>query len=259
MRALAVFEKELLEILKNKLLLFTVIPLPLIFVVIPLAFVYFAGDQPLDDKEVGLYMQLSPAFTNMNPVDVAQIVLVGQFMFLLLLTPTIVPMTIATFSIVGEKQARSLEPLLATPVRTWELLLGKALAAVAPAVIITWICYGILLVGMAILARPLVFASIASGVWPLAIGVLTPLLAVLTVNAGVLISSRVNDTRVAQQIGGMIVLPLVGLSVAQAAGRMLFDIPMFALGAVVLLLLDASVLVAATRLFQRETILTRWK
>ena len=259
MRALAVFEKELLEILKNRLLLFTVIPLPLIFAIIPLAFVYFAGDQPLDDKEVNLYMQLSPAFANMNPVDVAQIVLLGQFMFLLLLTPTIVPMTIATFSIVGEKQARSLEPLLATPIRTWELLLGKALAAVVPAIVATWTCYGILLVGMAVLARPLVFASVASGVWPLAIGVLTPLLAVLAVNLGVLISSRVNDTRVAQQIGGLIVLPLVGLSVAQAAGMMLFDLRMFALGAIILILLDTGVLVAATKLFQRETILTRWK
>lgn len=259
MRVLAVFEKEIMEILKNKLLMFTVIPLPLIFVAIPLLFVYFAGDQPIDDKEIELYLQLSPAFANMNPVDVAQIVLVGQFMFLLLLTPTIVPMTIATFSIVGEKQARSLEPLLATPIRTWELLLGKAMAAVAPAIVTTWICYGILLAGMAVLARPLVFASVASGVWPLAIGVLTPLLAVLTVNVGVLISSRVNDTRVAQQIGGMIVLPLIGLSIAQAAGVMLFDLRMFALGAIILILLDAGVLVAATRLFQRETILTRWK
>jgi ABC-type Na+ efflux pump permease subunit len=258
-RTLAVFEKELMEVLKNRLLLFTVIPLPLVFAIMPLAFVYFTGDQPLDDKEVDLYLGLSPAFANMNPVDVFQIVLMGQFMFLLLLAPTIVPMTIATFSIVGEKQARSLEPVLATPIRTWELLLGKALAAVAPAVVITWICYGILLAGMAIIARPLVFASVASGVWPLAIGVLTPLLAVLTVNVGVMISSRVNDTRVAQQIGGMIVLPLVGLSIAQAAGWILFNLQMFALGTVVLILLDVGVLVAATRLFQRETILVRWK
>jgi len=259
MRTLAVFEKELLEIVKNRLLMFTVIPLPLIFVVTPLAFVYFAGDKPLDQKEIELYMGLSPAFAGMNPIDVAQIVLVGQFMFLLLMTPAIVPMTVATFSIVGEKQARSLEPLLATPIRTWELLLGKALAAAAPAVAITWICYGVLLAGMAIIARPLVFASVASGVWPMTIVAITPLISILAVSLGVLVSSRVNDTRVAQQIGGMIVLPLVGLSVAQAAGRMLYDMPMFALGAVALVLLDAGVLVAATRLFQRETILTRWK
>ncbi len=259
MRALTVFEKEILEILKNRLLLFPMIPLPLLFVGIPLAFVYFAGDQPVDQEEMELYMQLSPAFANMNPTDVAQIVLVGQFMFFLLLMPAIIPITVATFSIVGEKQARSLEPLLATPLRTWELLLGKTLAAALPAVAITWICYGILLAGMAILARPLVFASVASGVWPLVIIVIVPLLAVLAVSLGVMISSRVNDTRVGQQIGALIVLPLVGLAIAQAAGKLLFSLPMLFAGAAILAVLDMAVFVAAVRLFQRETILTRWK
>ncbi len=259
MRALAVFEKEILEILKNRLLLFTTIPLPLIFVIIPLAFVYFTGNAPVDQKEVDLYLGLSPAFAGMDPRDVLQVVMAGQFMFLLLMTPSIVPMTIATFSIVGEKQARSLEPLLATPLRTWELLLGKALAAVVPAVAATWICYGILLAGMAVIARPLVFASVASGVWPLTILVLSPLLAILSVNMGMAISSRVSDTRVAQQLGSLIVLPLVGLGIAQTAGRMLYDMSMFFVGVTVIGLLAAGVLVMTTKLFQRETILTRWK
>lgn len=256
---LAVFEKEILEILRNRLLLFSLVPLPLLFVIIPLAFVYFAGDQPIDAREAEMYLNLSPTFANVDPALVMQIVVVGQFMFMFLLIPMIVPMTIAAFSIIGEKQSRSLEPLLATPLRTWELLLGKSLAASLPAVGVTWLSYGIMLAGMAILAHPLVFASVASGMWMLAIIVIAPLLALLAVNIGVLISSRVNDTRVAQQIGGILVLPVVGLGVAQTAGLILYSLPMFVAGAAVIAALDALVLVLAVKLFHRETILTRWR
>ena len=168
-------------------------------------------------------------------------------------------MSIATFSIIGEKQASSLEPLLATPMRTWELLLGKSLAATVPAVGLTWIAYGLLIAGMVIIASPRVVAEVASGMWLLAMAVIVPLLAMLAVNIGVLISSRANDTRVAQQIGGMVVLPFVGMGIAQTAGLIMYSLPMFVAGSLVLALIDWAVLVATVRLFHRETILTRWK
>jgi ABC-2 type transport system permease protein len=176
-----------------------------------------------------------------------------------LIVPIIVPMVISTFSIIGEKQARGLEPLLATPIRTWELLLGKSLAAALPAVGATWIAYGILVAGMGILASPVVFAATISGMWLLAMLIIAPLLALLGVNLGILVSSRVNDTRVAQQLGSLVVLPLVGLGIAQTLGKIPYSLPMFAAGALALAALDVAILVAATRLFQRETILTRWR
>lgn len=258
-RVMAVFRKELMDTLKNRLLVYTLLPVPLLFLVISLAFIYFTSNQPLDPKEVENYLKFSPEFANMPPSEVLQIIMMGQFMFMYLMVPVFVPMTIATFSIIGEKQARSLEPLLATPIRTWELLLGKSLAATAPAVGITWITYLLLILGMAIMAPPGVLALVASGMWLLAMVVIVPLLAILAVNVGVLVSSRANDTRVAQQIGGMVVLPLVGLGVAQTAGLIMYSLPMFVAGSLVLALIDWAVLVATVRLFHRETILTRWK
>ncbi|MGE5618711.1 MAG: ABC transporter permease subunit [Sphingomonadaceae bacterium] len=259
MRVLAVLQKELLEILRHKMLLFSLIPLPLLFVAIPLVMILLTRDQPVDPREAEIYTRLSPDFAHLPPGDVIQMMLVGQFLFILLMVPVIVPMTIATFSVIGEKQARSLEPLLATPIRTWELLLGKALAATLPAVVATWLAYGILIVGIAILASPLVLASAASPMWLLAILIIAPLLALLGVNLGILMSSRFNDTRVAQQIGGLVVLPLVGLGMVQVMGIVLYNLPMFLAGAVALAALDAGVLMVAVKLFQRETILTRWK
>src|SRR5919201_2057389 len=79
-----------------------------------------------------------------------EVLLLGQFLILLLLAPISAPLTIASYSIVGEKQLRTLEPLLASPIRTWELLLAKAVAATVPGVVGGWLGYAILAVG----ARP---------------------------------------------------------------------------------------------------------
>ncbi len=259
MRTLTVFEKEMLEILKNKLLLFSIIPLPLLFVAIPLVMVYLTNNQPVKQGDAEMYYRLAPNLAHLPPGDLVQMMLLGQFLFMMLMVPIIVPVTISTFSVIGEKQSRTLEPLLATPIHTWELLLGKSLAAAVPAIAATWISYGILVIGMGIIASPVVFASVVSGMWLLAILIIVPLLALLGVNLGILISSRVNDTRVAQQIAGLGVLPLVGMGMAQTMGRILYDLPMFAIGTVVLAAMDVAVLISATKLFQRETILTRWK
>ena len=61
--------------------------------------------------------------------------------------PLMVPVTIAAYSIVGEKVTRSLEPLLATPISTTKLLLGKGLAAALPGIVTAWISYGLFLIG----------------------------------------------------------------------------------------------------------------
>src|ERR1035437_3102646 len=78
------------------------------------------------------------------------VLLLSQFKFFLLLIPTVIAISFATFSIIEEKQSRSLEPLLATPVRTWELLLGKALSGAIPAILVTWVCAAIFFLGVAI-------------------------------------------------------------------------------------------------------------
>ena len=60
-----------------------------------------------------------------------QLFLFQQFLMLFLLTPITGAMALAAHAIVGEKQARTLEPLLATPITTFELLAAKVLGALA--------------------------------------------------------------------------------------------------------------------------------
>ena len=60
MRVMAVFRKELMDTLKNRLLVYSLVPMPLIFLVISLAFIYFTANQPLDPREVENFLKYSP-------------------------------------------------------------------------------------------------------------------------------------------------------------------------------------------------------
>jgi len=256
-----ILSKEFAEIVKNKLLLFTIIGPLLILPILPLAMVYTfnLNLEPVTADDVKFFVERVPAWASLPPEDVLQVVMLQQMMILFLIMPLVIPMSVAAFSIIGEKKARTLEPLLATPVPTTTILLGKSIAAVLPGLFATWISYGLTLVGLRLLLTSAVAWEAVSGpVWWVAMGAVTPLLALFSVLVGVIVSSRVNDTRVAQQIGGVVVLPVVAFSVAQAAGFLLLNMTTVLLGGLIVLVLDGVTLWVAVVLFERERILTRW-
>jgi ABC-2 type transport system permease protein len=263
-RLSAVVSKELLEIRKNRLILFTVFFPPVLLAFLPLGLFSVMGNQMSTSntsaEQIARYYSLSPELARFSPSELMQMIVFQQFLVMYLAMPLIIPMTVAAFSIIGEKESRSLEPLLATPLKTGELLLGKCIAAVVPAMLATWLAYAIFIAGARASAlSEQVFLTLLNPMWFVAMLVLAPLLSLLSVSVGVLISSRVNDTRVAQQIGGMLVIPAVVLGLAQTAGFILLNAFTFVAGAAMVALLDVGVLAVSTRLFERETILTRWK
>jgi len=96
-------------------------------------------------------------------------------------------------------------------------------------------------------------------VWLMAIGIVGPLMAVAAINVSIIVSSRVSDPRVAEQVSMVIMLPLLATFFAQIAGVILVNMQFMMLAAGVLLLIDVGLVVLGVRLFQRETILTKWK
>ena len=186
--------------------------------------------------------------------------MVSQFMLLFMMMPLIIPVNIAAYSIVGEKTTRSLEPLLATPITTAELLTGKNLAAVIPAVLATWLGFGVYAIGAWIIVHDAaVMRALFDPMWLLAVFVVGPLMAVLSVNFSIMVSSRVNDPRVAEQLSAVVIVPLLAIFFGQISGLFFLNSMLILLFSVVLVLIDGVVVYLAVRLFQRETILTRWK
>ena len=128
-------------------------------------------------------------------------------------------MSVAAYTVIGEKQARTLEPLLATPITTFELLSAKVLGALVPALAPD---VGLLRDLRSRNSRPgAIRASARSLLAPRSLGMvflLGPLAALAALQLAVCVSSRVNDARSAQQIGALIILPLAGLLVGQLTG-----------------------------------------
>jgi ABC-2 type transport system permease protein len=259
-RVWAVVQKEWAEIRRNKAILWMMALLPVLIVAMILGTDYFmlrmaANGQDMDEDE----MPIPDELAHLPRIEAFVIQMNEQYMFYLLLIPMSIPVYIAAHSIIGEKDARTLEPLLATPVSTGELLLGKSLVAVAPAVILGWIGFAAMAVGLIFLSTPTVVAYSLRDVWIVGMLLWSPLLALLSVLAGVIVSSRINDPRAAQQIAGIFVIPLIAASLVVLAGIVFVSVQIVVYASMVTLILDLVVLYFAVKLFQRETILTRWK
>jgi ABC-2 type transport system permease protein len=166
---------------------------------------------------------------------------------------------IASFSIVGEKQSRTLEPLLATPVTTGELLMAKALSALIPSVLATWFAALVFVIGLNFIAiSPLVVQAVISPGWIIALIFVTPLLGLSTVALTMAVSSRATDPRSAQQISVLMIIPVMLLFFGQITGFLILSPLVALLGVVILAGVSAFTVWLAARVFQRESILTRW-
>jgi ABC-2 type transport system permease protein len=260
-RIQTIIDKEWAEVFKNRVVLFTVGFMPLIFTLLPLGILYGTRSAASAEGDVAdLPPQFLAACGDIAPGECLQIYIVNQFMVLFMLMPLIIPIAIAAYSIVGEKTTRSLEPLLATPITTVELLVGKGLAAVIPAILATWGCFALFVVALPLIGvSPAVSASLLSPMWLLAILGAGPLMAVMAVNIAVIVSSRVSDPRVAEQISAVVVVPLLAVLFGQIAGVILLDLRFMLTGVSVLLAVDVGLVYLGARLFQREAILTKWK
>jgi ABC-2 type transport system permease protein len=188
-----------------------------------------------------------------------QAFLFQQFLIFLMLVPVTGAMSLAAYSVVGEKQARSLEPLLATPLSTAELVAAKVVAAAIPAMAVGALAFWLYAAGIGWLAEPGVLKVLLSAHTLLLVAVLAPLASLAALQLAVLASARVNDPRTAQQVGVLIITPIVILMGAQFSGIFILTLSWMATAAMVLFLAWLVMFGASVVLFDREAILTKWK
>lgn len=194
-----------------------------------------------------------------SPVEVIT-VLLNAFSFYFIILACLLPITLANYSIVGEKIEKSLEPLLATPTTDGELLFGKSLAAFLPSLAATYIGTVLFMP----LADALTYNQLGYLFFPnenmtVILLLVLPLSCMLSVEMNVIISSRANDLRTAQDLGVLILLPFGAIYV-------LFEINFIAFNETNLLMISAFIGVIDVILFylsrivfRREEILTRLK
>jgi ABC-2 type transport system permease protein len=81
----------------------------------------------------------------------------------------------------------------------------------------------------------------------------------MAVMVGIIVSSRVSDPRAAEQLGSLILLPLMALFIGAMAGFIMLNSTTFWISSAVVAVADVGLVYVGAALFQRETILTRWR
>ncbi len=258
-----IISKEWAEVFKNRIVLFTVLFLPLIMTALPLIMIGITGSV----DEATLAQEMSPSdleffgdtCIGLNSSECTIVYTASLFMMMFMILPVAIPVTIAAYSIVGEKTSRSLEPLLATPITTTELLAGKMAAAVLPAVLATWAGFFVYIVGARFMVNDTIFARLMDPMWLLAVFIVGPLLALLSVSIAIMVSSRVSDPRIAEQLSALVILPLIMLVFGQSMGWIILNSRLIMMVGAIVAVADGVLVWLSVQVFERERILTRWK
>jgi ABC-2 type transport system permease protein len=214
----------------------------------------------LDGRSI-LAVSSDLAFTKTKPSYINQVLpmMFNMVLMIFIIVPATLPTIIATYSIVGEKNNRSLEPLLATPTTDGELLAGKIFSAFIPSMGSTLIAFtlGVVLLDIILIPR-VAYPLLPDLTWILSILLLAPMACLMSILACVLVSSKVSDVRAAQQLGGFIVMPVVVLMLGVVSGFIFLSPIMVFIVSGVYGGIDLGLFYFARAIFNRENILTHW-
>jgi ABC-2 type transport system permease protein len=262
---LAVVRRDLRLLVASRATLIPLLVLPaVVFVLLPLVAGLAPGalNLPLDDLDhlVAVLPELLPAGTTV-PSDpegqVVTVLLVSLFAPMILVVPVMLATVAAASAIAGERERRTLELLLLSPITDRQLLLAKTLGAWVPALVITVLgstAYQV--VATALLAgydvRP--FPNL---LWTLVTVWVSPAIAAVSLLLVVVISGRSRTVQDAIQLGGVLVLPLIGLLVAQSTGVLLLTPLHLAVGGGVLWVAAGILLQTGARALRRDVLATQ--
>jgi ABC-2 type transport system permease protein len=200
-----------------------------------------------------------PELAGLSGEALIQTFLFNQFSLLLLLVPIVSATALATHAVIGEKQSKALEPLLATPISTIELLAAKTLTPFVFALTLSWIAVVIAIAGLVAIGEPGLWRSLLTMRLFMLFVVFGPLVELASLQVSVLVSSRTNDPRSAQQLTALLILPVTVVFVAQLMGVMIVGTTTIALAAIGCVVLNGILAWVGVKVFQRESILTRWR
>ncbi|HOW90994.1 MAG TPA: ABC transporter permease subunit, partial [Anaerolineaceae bacterium] len=217
---------------------------------------------PLNDPDFAMFMERMPQFLSdlIEGLDSAQsgIVLLLGYLFapFFLIMPLMFSTVIASESFAGERERKTVEALLYTPATDTELFLGKVLAALVPALLITWggfLAYSVVVNVAAYSVMGRIWFPLPSW-YPLILWV-SPAISLLGIAVTVLISGKVQTFMGAYQSSGSLVLLVLALLAGQATGVLYLSVPVVLLIGLVLFLVDAVLMYYAIRTFNRDRLL----
>lgn len=266
----AIARKDLKEVRQNKIAWGPAIAIPLIFAVaIPILFSVLPQVLPVDDiqRELGdmetLLKNLPPSiqaiFEGLK-LEQMFVLYMTAFMFapLFLIMPLMFSSVVGADSFVGERERKTMEALLYSPATDLELFLGKVLAAVIPAISLSWLTYLVYIIVVNVASFNL-FGRIWFPLptwWPLMFW-LTPAFALLGISATVMISARVKTFMEAYQLTGSLVVLVLALVVGQATGVLFLGVGTVMIVGTLVWIVDGILICLSVRNFKRSSLIAK--
>lgn len=264
-----VFKKDWLEIKRNWQVLMPIIILPLIFsIVFPVIVTLIPSMSSMENAGNTNFQALIPGLPGdvqlllmqMTPEQVIVYVLILYFFApFFLIIPIMASSVIGSDSFAGERERKTIEALLATPISDGELFLGKILVSFIPAMIITIISFCIYTLVVDVIAFGMFngMLLLPNLVWLIMIFGVTPIISLCSIGLTVIISSKVKGFKEAQQISVVLLLPVLGLVFAQVSGIMVLGPAILVVLMGVLAILDLAIFYVGVKTFKREEILSK--
>ncbi len=234
-RVRAVVLKEFRQYRRNKFILYTMVVMPVVFLFVPISTI----------------LSLSASLPE-SAVRGA----VGSVFLLMLIIPIVVPASIAAYSVIGERDQGTLEPVLTTPISREEFVLGKALASLLPGTVLSYLVFIVVMGVLRTAGHPNVVHALWQIPWFVAEILFAPLLAAWSTWVGTAISVRSSDVRVAQQLGTLASLPALGITSLMTFQVLRPTVVVALVVAAVLVAIDVGAWRVVSYLFDRERLVT---
>lgn len=258
-RIIVLVKKDWKELFANKMALIPMIILPLIFAVVLPIFMVGGLTQYWHSAEADLAEFLTQVPTSIFPQGLSpqqQAVYATAVLFLapfFLIIPVMVASVIAGNSLVGEKERKTIEGLLYTPITETELLMAKVLSALVPAMAVTWISFIVYTLTVHIVAFSIMpFIFFPNLIWWIIMIFVVPTLSFIAICLIIIFSERAKSYMEAQQLSAFLIIPLVLVLVGQSSGLLYLSVEIVIGVSVVLAIIAYAMFKVSSKRMRRE-------
>ncbi len=266
-RIWAMVRKDVIEFTKSKYVLSAIIGMPLLFAILfpftsllPIAKI---DPAEFESADFGQFINnlFSKAVTNWSSLgsQAQTLVMIAYSMFIIvLMLPIIIPAVTASETVVGEKERKTMEAVLASPMSESEIVLSKIISSFLPSIVGTLVAA----IGYIIITDIIIYPFIGQILFPdlismILVFIFSPMVSIISVELMIMISTRVTSVRDAYQLGSLIVLPLIMLVVAEMFGLLFQSTITMIAGIAILAVLIFILFKITTNIFDRERALIK--
>ena len=223
----AIIKKDIGAVVSNKNMMVALIVVPLVFtVVLPLIFIIAIYSTPDDLGDLEQMLALLPSVLESDNISFTFVGLFLNYVFPILFTliPVMASTIMAASSFVGEKEKRTLETLLYSPLTLTQIFQSKVWASFLLSMSVTFASFAIMMIVVEAAVFLLFGSLVLPGIsWLITLLVVSPAVSLLAIIFIVSGSAKAKTMEESQQRAIFLVLPLLLLVVSQFSGLVLIS------------------------------------